>query len=163
MAVKKIKLGSKSWDEALKSSELAALRTLRHPCIVRLRELIRSPVDGSLYYIFDFCSSDLFRLLRGYPQGMEEARVIELQRQVFAGLAHMHQHNFFHRDIKPENILYDEERDSVCIADFGEARSLRSRPPFTDYVGTRWYRAPECLLRDTTYSSPVDIWAAGAS
>merc|ERR1719440_521650 len=52
VAVKQIKLGSRSWDEALKSLELQALKTLRHPFIVRLRELIRSQFDGSLYYIF---------------------------------------------------------------------------------------------------------------
>mmetsp|Transcript_18978 Transcript_18978/g.53043 ORF Transcript_18978/g.53043 Transcript_18978/m.53043 type:complete len:759 (-) Transcript_18978:160-2436(-) len=161
VAVKQIKLGSKSWDEALKSTELAALRALRHNFIVRLRELLRSPKDGSLYYVFDFISSDLFKLMGRHPQGLEENHAAELQRQIFAGLAHTHQNNFFHRDIKPENILYDESTDTVRIADYGEARSVRARPPFTDYVGTRWYRAPECLLRDRTYSSPVDVWACG--
>lgn len=161
VAVKQIKVGAKSWDEALKSTELAALKQLRHPFIVRLRELIRSTSDGSLYYVFEFIDSDLFRLLRRYPQGLEEMRAAELTRQLFAGLMHIHQCGFFHRDIKPENVLYHSETQSIRIADFGEARSLRARPPFTDYVGTRWYRAPECLLRDRAYSSPVDNWAAG--
>lgn len=161
VAVKQIKVGAKSWDEALKSTELAALKQLRHPFIVRLRELIRSTSDGSLYYVFEFIDSDLFRMLRRYPQGLEEMRAAELTRQLFAGLTHIHQCGFFHRDIKPENVLYHSEQHSIRIADFGEARSLRARPPFTDYVGTRWYRAPECLLRDRAYSSPVDIWAAG--
>ena len=49
----------------------------------------------------------------------------------------------------------------VKIADFGLAREIRSRPPYTDYVSTRWYRAPEVLLRSTTYSAPIDIWAVG--
>eukprot|EP00930_Biecheleria_cincta_P042510 TRINITY_DN29257_c0_g1_i1.p1 TRINITY_DN29257_c0_g1~~TRINITY_DN29257_c0_g1_i1.p1 ORF type:complete len:646 (+),score=138.72 TRINITY_DN29257_c0_g1_i1:52-1989(+) len=161
VAVKQIKVGAKSWDEALKSTELAALKQLRHPFIVRLRELIRSTSDGSLYYVFEFIDSDLFRLLRRYPNGLEEIRAAELTRQLFAGLMHIHQCGFFHRDIKPENVLYLSEQQSIRIADFGEARSLRARPPFTDYVGTRWYRAPECLLRDRAYSSPVDNWAAG--
>lgn len=43
----------------------------------------------------------------------------------------------------------------------GLAREIRSRPPFTDYVSTRWYRAPELLLRSTNYNSPVDIFALG--
>ena len=51
---------------------------------------------------------------------------------------------------------------SFKIADFGLAREIRSRPPFTDYVSTRWYRAPEILLRSTNYNSPVDIFACGA-
>lgn len=161
VAVKQIKLGAKSWEEACKSTELAALKTLRHPFIVRLRELIRSQWDGSLYYIFEYIDSDLCRYLRKYPQGLDELKAAELTRQLFAGLTHIHQYNFFHRDIKPENVLYETQREMVRIADFGEARSLRARPPFTDYVGTRWYRAPECLLRDRTYSSLVDVWASG--
>jgi serine/threonine protein kinase len=118
-------------------------------------------LDGSTYYIFEFVDGDLCKVVKQNPQGLDETRAAELTRQLFAGLAHMHQHNFFHRDIKPENILFETTQGSIRIADFGEARSLRARPPFTDYVGTRWYRAPECLLRDRTYSSPVDVWAAG--
>jgi serine/threonine protein kinase len=49
----------------------------------------------------------------------------------------------------------------IKIADFGLAREIRSRPPFTDYVSTRWYRAPEILLRSISYNSPIDIWALG--
>jgi male germ cell-associated kinase len=80
--------------------------------------------------------------------------------QTLTGLSYMHKHGFFHRDMKPENMLV--KGDSVKIADFGLAREIRSRPPFTDYVSTRWYRAPEILLRSTNYNSPVDIFACGA-
>ena len=72
----------------------------------------------------------------------------------------MHKHGYFHRDMKPENLLCMGP-DLVKIADFGLAREIRSRPPYTDYVSTRWYRAPEVLLRSTTYSAPIDIWAVG--
>ena len=72
----------------------------------------------------------------------------------------MHKHGYFHRDMKPENLLVNGP-DHVKIADFGLAREIRSRPPYTDYVSTRWYRAPEVLLRSTTYSAPIDIWAVG--
>ena len=72
----------------------------------------------------------------------------------------MHKHGFFHRDMKPENLLV--KGDLVKIADFGLAREIRSRPPFTDYVSTRWYRAPENLLRSVSYNSPVDIFASAA-
>ncbi|CAM9942394.1 unnamed protein product, partial [Discosporangium mesarthrocarpum] len=51
--------------------------------------------------------------------------------------------------------------DTVKVADFGLARETRSRPPYTDYVSTRWYRAPEVLLRSTRYNSPIDAWACG--
>lgn len=73
----------------------------------------------------------------------------------------MHKHGYFHRDLKPENILISSDRHTVKICDFGLAREIRSRPPFTDYVSTRWYRGPELLLKTTIYNSPVDIFALG--
>ena len=72
----------------------------------------------------------------------------------------MHKQGYFHRDIKPENILVT--REMIKLADFGLAREIRSRPPYTDYVSTRWYRAPEVLLRAQHYNSPIDLWACGA-
>jgi protein kinase len=71
----------------------------------------------------------------------------------------VHRQGFFHRDLKPDNLLWKE--DILKIADFGLAREVRSRPPYTEYCGTRWYRAPEIILRSEFYNSPVDIWAAG--
>ncbi len=59
-------------------------------------------------------------------------------------MAFMHKMGFFHRDIKPENMLV--KGDVVKIADFGLAREIRSKPPFTEYVSTRWYRAPGWYL-----------------
>lgn len=57
--------------------------------------------------------------------------------QVLQGLAFMHRHGFFHRDMKPENLLCMGP-ELIKIADFGLAREIRSRPPYTDYVSTRW-------------------------
>lgn len=57
--------------------------------------------------------------------------------QLFQGLSYLHKNNIFHRDIKPENLLV--KGDSIKIADFGLARETNSRPPFTEYVSTRWY------------------------
>nr|BAC26662.1 unnamed protein product [Mus musculus] len=65
------------------------------------------------------------------------------------------------RDMKHENLLCMGP-ELVKIADFGLARELRSQPPYTDYVSTRWYRAPEVLLRSSVYSSPIDVWAVGS-
>ena len=60
---------------------------------------------------------------------------------MFQGLAFMHKAGLFHRDMKPENVLVT--KDLCKIADFGLAKEIRARPPFTEYVSTRWYRAPE--------------------
>lgn len=80
--------------------------------------------------------------------------------KIFQGLAFMHRHGFFHRDMKPENLLCSGP-ELVKIADFGLARETRSRPPYTDYVSTRWYRAPEVLLHSINYNTPIDLWAVG--
>ncbi len=72
----------------------------------------------------------------------------------------MHKQNYFHRDMKPENLLYYE--GTVKIADFGLVKEISSPPPMTDYVSTRWYRAPEVLLRSPKYGAPIDIFALGA-
>jgi len=79
--------------------------------------------------------------------------------QILQGLAYIHKHGFFHRDLKPENILVAGDRVKLC--DFGLAREIRSRPPYTDYVSTRWYRAPEVLLRSPYYNAPIDMFALG--
>ena len=65
------------------------------------------------------------------------------------GMAFMHKMGFFHRDIKPENMLV--KGDVVKIADFGLAREIRSKPPFTEYVSTRWYRAPGTYINMFVY------------
>jgi protein kinase len=72
----------------------------------------------------------------------------------------MHSLGIFHRDLKPENLLCKD--GIVKIADFGLAKTTASRPPFTDYVSTRWYRAPEVLLRSPRYDGAIDIFALGA-
>ncbi|KAG2457883.1 CDKL1 protein, partial [Polypterus senegalus] len=65
-----------------------------------------------------------------------------------------------HRDVKPENILITKHQ-VIKLCDFGFARILRPCDYYTDYVATRWYRAPELLVGDTQYGPPVDVWAIG--
>ncbi|KAI4472192.1 mitogen-activated protein kinase [Holotrichia oblita] len=98
------------------------------------------------------------RMKRKYYSWEEAMNLREVK--ILQGLAFIHRHGFFHRDLKPENILCSGP-ELVKIADFGLVREIRSRPPYTDYVSTRWYRAPEVLLHSTTYSSPIDLWAVG--
>lgn len=72
-------------------------------------------------------------------KSLPEPALKEIVIQILQGLAYMHKHGFFHRDLKPENVLCNGT-EMVKLGDFGLAREIRSRPPFTDYVSTRWYR-----------------------
>ena len=74
-------------------------------------------------------------------------------------LEFMHKNGIFHRDIKPENILL--LKNKVKLADLGSCKGIYSKPPFTEYISTRWYRSPECLLTDGYYNYKMDIWGLG--
>lgn len=84
--------------------------------------------------------------------------------QLMKSLDHMHKKGIFHRDIKPENILIESTGDvskGLKLADFGSCRGIYSKQPYTEYISTRWYRAPECLLTDGYYGPEMDLWGAG--
>ena len=84
--------------------------------------------------------------------------------QLLKSLDHMHRKGIFHRDIKPENILIEttgEVGKGLKLADFGSCRGIYSKQPYTEYISTRWYRAPECLLTDGYYGPEMDLWGAG--
>ena len=142
-----------------------SLVQLNHPNVVKLKEVIRE--NNRLYFVFEYVKGDLLGLMRDTNDFFSESSVRTIVLQIFQALAYMHRNGFFHRDLKPENILCSSP-DMVKIADFGLAREIRSSPPYTgesvlsnsvtwncvvaDYVSTRWYRAPEVLLRSTNYS-----------
>jgi meiosis induction protein kinase IME2/SME1 len=134
----------------------------------------------------EFMDGNLYQLMKARDhKPMDAHSVKSILFQILSGLEHIHDREFFHRDIKPENILVttSQQNDTshpfrrysammtppstppvytIKIADFGLARETHSKLPYTTYVSTRWYRAPEVLLRAGQYSAPVDIWAVGA-
>lgn len=156
-AIKKMKTKFKSWEECLGLREIKSLRKLSHSNIVKLKEAFR--VNDELHLVFEFLDENLYQLIKDRTDPLPETKIRGIIHQILLGLEYMHKHGFFHRDLKPENLMISGD---ICkITDFGLAREIRSKPPFTDYVSTRWYRAPEILLRGTNYNSPVDIFALG--
>ncbi|KPP64886.1 serine/threonine-protein kinase MAK-like [Scleropages formosus] len=148
-----------SWEECMNLREVKSLKKLSHANVVKLKEVIRE--NDHLYFVFEYMKENLYQLMKDRENKMfSENEIRNIMFQVLSGLAFVHKHGFFHRDMKPENLLCMGP-ELVKIADFGLAREIRSRPPYTDYVSTRWYRAPEVLLRSSSYSSPIDVWAVG--
>uniref|UniRef100_A0A7S1IRK4 Protein kinase domain-containing protein n=1 Tax=Eutreptiella gymnastica TaxID=73025 RepID=A0A7S1IRK4_9EUGL len=160
VAIKRMKRKFYSWQECMELREIKSLRKLSHPNIVKLREVIRE--NDELFFIFEYCETTVYQQMKDMSnvgKQFAEDKIRSIMYQVLAGLSHMHKHGFFHRDLKPENLLV--AGDVVKVADFGLAREIRSRPPYTEYVSTRWYRAPEILLHSFNYNSPIDLWASG--
>eukprot|EP00245_Coleochaete_scutata_P016282 TRINITY_DN752_c0_g2_i1.p1 TRINITY_DN752_c0_g2~~TRINITY_DN752_c0_g2_i1.p1 ORF type:complete len:485 (-),score=79.85 TRINITY_DN752_c0_g2_i1:765-2219(-) len=158
VAIKKMKRKFYSWDECMNLREVKSLRKLNHPNIVKLKEVIRE--NDELYFVFEYMECNLYQLMKDKDKLFHESKVRNWAYQVLQALAYMHKHGYFHRDLKPENLLVT--KDVIKVADFGLAREIRSRPPYTDYVSTRWYRAPEVLLQSAYYGAPIDMWAMGA-
>lgn len=162
VAIKRMKKRYTSWEECMNLREIRSLRKLKHPNIIKLKEVFK--LENELYMVFDYADRNLLRMysedFKSKNRQMPEETVKSIMQQIVKGLAHMHKNGYFHRDMKPENILISKE-GKVKLADFGLAREIRSSPPYTDYVSTRWYRAPEILLKSPNYNSPVDIFALG--
>ncbi|KAG8234296.1 hypothetical protein J437_LFUL014458 [Ladona fulva] len=158
VAIKRMKRKYYSWEEAMNLREVKSLKKLSHTNVVKLKEVIRE--NDTLYFVFEYMKENLYQLMKDRKKPFPESSVRNIIYQVLQGLSFMHRHGFFHRDLKPENLLCCGP-ELVKIADFGLAREIRSSPPYTDYVSTRWYRAPEVLLHSTNYGSPIDLWAVG--
>ncbi|KAK6934887.1 Protein kinase domain, partial [Dillenia turbinata] len=158
VAIKKMKRKYYSWEECMNLREVKSLRKMDHPNIVKLKGVFRE--HDILYFVFEYMECNLYQLMKDRRKLFSESEVRNWCFQVFQGLAYMHQHGYFHRDLKPENLLVTKE--IIKIADFGLAREINSQPPYTEYVSTRWYRAPEVLLQSPTYGAAVDMWAMGA-
>ncbi|KAI0137280.1 kinase-like domain-containing protein [Xylariales sp. AK1849] len=187
IAIKTMKKTFESFSPCLELREVVFLRTLPpHAHLVPALDIFLDPFSRKLHIAMEYMEGNLYQLMKARDhKALDNGSVKSVLFQIMQGLEHIHAHHFFHRDIKPENILVStsSHQDSansfrrysalvtppstpptytVKIADFGLARETHSKLPYTTYVSTRWYRAPEVLLRAGEYSAPVDIWAVGA-
>ncbi|KAM8898178.1 uncharacterized protein AB9W97_009219 isoform 2-T2 [Spinachia spinachia] len=141
--------------------EIKLLRLLRHDNLVNLLEVWKR--RRHWYLVFEFVERTLLDELEQNQDGLELNTGRRYLYQVLRAVAFCHQHNIIHRDIKPENILISQG-GVVKMCDFGFARTVAPSSDggvYTDYVATRWYRAPELLVGDSKYGKPVDVWAVG--
>uniref|UniRef100_A0A2K6SHM2 Cyclin-dependent kinase-like 3 n=2 Tax=Saimiri boliviensis boliviensis TaxID=39432 RepID=A0A2K6SHM2_SAIBB len=139
--------------------EIKFLKQFHHENLVNLIEVFRQ--KKKIHLVFEFIDHTVLDELQHYCYGLESKRLRKYLFQILRAIEYLHSNNIIHRDIKPENILVSQS-GITKLCDFGFARTLAAPGDiYTDYVATRWYRAPELVLKDTSYGKPVDIWALG--
>merc|ERR1719469_170157 len=123
-----------------------------------------SPDFDDIYMVLDLMESDLYKVISS-KQTLNEEHHQYFAYQILRGLVYLHSADVIHRDLKPQNILANKNCD-LKICDFGLARGMadddaKDQDNLTDYVVTRWYRAPEVVLLASEYTMAIDIWAVG--
>lgn len=160
VAIKCMKNHFDSIDQVNNLREIQALRRLAgHPNIIKLHEVLYDEPTGRLALVFELMDMNLYEAIKGRRHYLPEAKVKQYMYELLKALDHMHRNGIFHRDVKPENLLLLD--DEIKLADLGSCRGIYSRQPYTEYISTRWYRAPECLLTDGYYNFKMDLFAAG--
>ncbi|XP_076920379.1 mitogen-activated protein kinase 15-like [Bidens hawaiensis] len=147
--------------------EIKLLRLLRHPDIVEIKHILLPPSRREfkdIYVVFELMESDLHQVIKANDDLTPEHYQFFLY-QLLRGLKYIHTANVYHRDLKPKNILANADC-KLKICDFGLARVAFNDTPtaifWTDYVATRWYRAPElCGSFFSKYTPAIDTWSIG--
>ncbi|NWX02947.1 MOK kinase, partial [Caloenas nicobarica] len=159
-ACKHMKQHFESLEQVNNLREIQALRRLSpHPNILMLHEVVFDKKAGSLSLICELMDMNIYQLIKGRKKPLSEKKIKNYMYQLCKSLDYIHRNGIFHRDVKPENILI--KHNTLKLGDFGSCRSIYSKQPHTEYISTRWYRAPECLLTNGYYNYKIDIWSAG--
>ena len=170
VAIKKFKVNQDN-ELVRKTShrEVRILNALKQENIVALKDVFRR--KGRLFLVLEYMECNLLQVIESNPSGLSPESVRMLIYQLVKAITWCHQNQIVHRDIKPENLLVNMNNTPnshvLKLCDFGFARVLPTvdaqgnAHELTDYVATRWYRAPELLLGTRSYGKSVDLWAVG--
>jgi len=145
--------------------EIMILVHFKHENIIDIQNIIRAPTMAELkdvYIVQGLMETDLFKLLK--TQKLSDDHTCYFTYQILRGLKFIHSANVLHRDLKPSNLLLNSNCD-LKICDFGLARIADPKHDhvgvMTEYVATRWYRAPEIMLSSRAYEQGIDLWSVG--
>eukprot|EP00755_Sulcionema_specki_P032360 Sspe_Gene.98574::Locus_71973_Transcript_1_1_Confidence_1.000_Length_1014::g.98574::m.98574/K02206/CDK2; cyclin-dependent kinase 2 len=165
-ALKKLKLEHQDGLPATGLREIALLRYLKHPNVVRLLDVMYIE-NKKLMMVFEYVQGDLqryhdLRLKSRKPFSKKEVQT--LAQQILRGLAYVHSRGILHRDLKPHNILLAETDNGLVakLCDFGISRPYNAPLKlYTREVVTLWYRAPEIMLTMGRYTKAIDVFSVG--
>ncbi|KAK3009548.1 hypothetical protein RJ639_013778, partial [Escallonia herrerae] len=142
--------------------EIKLLCHMDHENIIKIKDIIRPPERerfDDVYIVNELMDTDLHQIIHS-SQALTEDHCQYFLYQLLRGLKYIHSANVLHRDLKPSNLLLNANCD-LKICDFGLARTTSETDSMTEYVVTRWYRAPELLLNCSEYTAAIDIWSVG--
>ncbi|XP_043710988.1 mitogen-activated protein kinase 3-like isoform X2 [Telopea speciosissima] len=163
VAIKKIPNAFDNQTNAKRTlREIKLLRRLDHENVIGIRDVIPPPVRSAfcdVYIATELMDIDLHKIIHSHQELSEDHRQYFLY-QILRALKYIHSANVIHRDLKPSNFLLNEDCE-LKICDFGLARLTSENDFMTEYVVTRWYRAPELLLNSSCYTAAIDVWSVG--
>ncbi|MDC6270776.1 mitogen-activated protein kinase [Acetobacter pasteurianus] len=165
VAIKKIEPFERSMLCLRTLRELKLLKHFNHENIISILAIQR-PYNyqqfNEIYLIQELMETDLHRVIR--TQNLTDDHIQYFTYQTLRALKAMHLANVLHRDLKPSNLLLNSNCD-LKVCDFGLARSIALTEDnfgfMTEYVATRWYRAPEIMLTFQEYTTAIDVWSVG--
>ncbi|KAK4047694.1 mitogen activated protein kinase [Microbotryomycetes sp. JL201] len=168
VAIKKISPFDHSMFALRTLRELKLLRYFAEMGIILMHDVIRPKsfeTFSEVYIIQELMETDLHRVIR--TQQLSDDHIQYFAYQTFRALKVLHSADVLHRDLKPSNLLLNANCD-LKVCDFGLARSTQTAERdehgigfMTEYVATRWYRAPEIMLTFKQYTKAIDIWSVG--
>lgn len=157
VALKRVDIARLRRGRAQVESEIALLRDLDHPHIVRFIDAV--DVGDALCIALEYCADgDLAHLIRKHPAGLGLERARRLGRQLLSALRYLHERAICHRDLKPQNILVRD--GELKLSDFGFSRILAEEALAETACGSPLYMAPE-ILHGEGYTNRADLWSLG--
>ncbi|KAG6634025.1 mitogen-activated protein kinase homolog MMK2-like [Carya illinoinensis] len=142
--------------------EIKLLSHMDHENVISIKDIIRPPKKDAfndVYIVYELMDTDLHHVIRS-DQPLTDNHCQYFLYQLLRGLKYVHSANILHRDLKPSNLLLNGNCN-LKIGDFGLARTTSETDFMTEYVVTRWYRAPELLLNCSEYTAAIDVWSVG--